>query len=241
MNNDGFTIHTKRWSGAVWAVVGMVLLYLAIDLRFLHRIPGAAAEASDSWIVFFILVLMGLGILYPAIRAVIKPRLLIAVGTECVTVSAAGDRSEWNPTTRRMEAVIRYGDTRSIPWRLIDRIELGVIESYAEESAGGAVIERTESSKTSIGGTTIRKSRQRPALRLLFSREISMDLISVGKIIVARTGDALHEIDAEDSDRLSPQKLEDRMKSELLVDARLLPGKLETVVDRLRKFKSQSG
>ena len=178
------------------------------------------------------------GILYPAIRAALKPRLLFAVGPDGVSVSAAGDRSEWNPTRLKMEAVIRYGDRRTIPWSLIDRIEPGFIESSHEESAGGEVIARTESSETRIGGTTIRHSRQRSALRLLFSREINMDLISVRSIIEARTGDALHEIDAEDSDRLSPQKLEDRMKSELLVDARLLPGKLEDVVERLRKFKT---
>lgn len=79
---------TETTSSTVsWAVVGTALLYLAIDLRFLHRIAGVTAEASDFWLVFFILVLMGLGILDPAIRAVIKPRLLIAVGTEGVTVS----------------------------------------------------------------------------------------------------------------------------------------------------------
>ncbi|MDA1166014.1 MAG: hypothetical protein O3B13_23190, partial [Planctomycetota bacterium] len=132
MHDDGFAVHTKRWSGAVWAIVGISLFYLAIDLRFLHRIPGATEEASNSWLVFLILVLMGLGILYPAIRAVLKPRLLFAIGPDGVTVSTAGDRSEWNPTTRKMEAVIRYGDRRTIPWSLIDRIEPGFIESSHE-------------------------------------------------------------------------------------------------------------
>ncbi len=116
LTDSGFTIRTKRWSALAWLPVGIGLLYLAIDLRFLHNIPGATAEASDSWIVFMILLAIGLSIVYPATRTILRPRTLLAVDATGLTISAAGDRSDWNSETNRMEPVIRYGEEQHIPW-----------------------------------------------------------------------------------------------------------------------------
>lgn len=240
MNDDGFTVRTKRWSAALWIPVGVAFLYLAVDLRFLHHIPGATGEASESWIVFLILACIGLGILYPAIRAILKPRTLLSVDHNGITISAAGDHLEWNNESGRMEPVIQYGQERSIPWSFIERIEAGTIECISERSTGGTVVSRSESSVTRIGGATGRSSQKRPALRILCRREVSMEQISVRNLIQARTGDEPGEISSEDRAKFSAEEIKDLTCSEFLIDVRLLPGSLDQVIGLMEQFRKKS-
>jgi hypothetical protein len=237
----GFTICTSRWSAFAWLSVGIGLLNLAIDLRFVHSIPGATAEASESWIVFLILSVIGLGILYPATRAIVRPRTLLAVDTTGVTISAAGDRSDWNSETNQMEPVIRYGEEQLIPWSLVERVEAGEIERVIERNVGGTVVSQTAASKTRIGGRTERLTRRRPALRILCDRTVSMELVSVRSIILVRTGDAPGDITSEDRQHFSEAEIADLTSSEFLIDARLLPDQLASVVSLMHRLQSQAG
>lgn len=239
MNDDGFEIRTKRWTGAAWTPVGLAFLYLAIDLKFLHQIPGATEE-SGSWLVFFILMAISLGILYPAIRAILRPRTLLAVDSRGITISAAGSHSEWDEKAGRMETTIRYGQETHIPWSLIERIERGTIERIREQSVGGTTVSRTTSSRTRVGGTTVRHTQTRPALRILCSRKIRMDQISVRGLIDARTGDAPNEITAEDRAYYSPEEIDDLIYSEFLIDVRLLPGPVEQVISVMTNLRTKA-
>lgn len=240
MNDAGFTIRTKRWSAVAWLPVGVGLLYLAIDLRFLHNIPGATAEASESWLVFLILSAIGLSIVYPATRTILRPRILLAVNATGLTISAAGDRSDWNSETNRMEPVIRYGEEQHIPWSLVERIEVGEIERVVKRHVGGTVVSQTAASKTRISGRTERSTRRRPALRILCDRSVSMELVSVRNLIHARTGDEPGEITSEDRAYYSEAELADLASSEFLIDERLLPVRLADIVRLMELLKSQA-
>ena len=241
MTDAGFTIRTKRWSAVAWLPVGIGLLYLAIDLRFLHIIPGATTEASELWIVFLILSAIGLSIVYPATRTILRPRTLLAVDANGLTISAAGDRSDWNSETNRMEPVIRYGEEQHIPWSLVERVEAGEIERIVERHVGGTVVSQTAASKTRIGGRTERSTRRRPALRILCDRSVSMELVSVRNLIHARTGNEPGDITSEDREYYSEAELADLTRSEFLIDERLLPDQLANVVNLMHRLKSQAG
>ena len=236
MTEEGFTIRTSRWSAVAWLPVGIGLLYLAIDLRFVHSIPGVTAEASESWIVFLILAAIGLGIVYPGTRTILRPRTLLAVDVTGLTISAAGDRSDWNSKTNRMEPVIRYGQEQHIPWSLVERIEAGEIERIVERHVGGTVVSQTAASKTRIGGRTERSTRRRLALRILCDRSVSMELVSVRNLIHARTGYEPGDITSEDREYYSKAELADLTSSELLIDERLLPARLADVVSLMRRL-----
>lgn len=233
VSDEGFTIRTKRWSGVVWAPIGLAFLGLAVDLKFLHLIPGATEDAR-SWLVFLILSAIGSGILFPAMRAILKPRTLLAVDRSGITISAAGDHSEWNNDTGKMESIIRYGDERHIPWSLVERIESGTIESVTESHRRGTIASQTETSTTRIGGETVRHVKNRPALRFLCSREVSMDAVSTRNLIQARTGDARSDLPLSELTHLSPDELDDLTLSEFLIDTRLLPAPVDSVVTVMR-------
>lgn len=235
MTDEGFIICTKRWTGMLWTPVGLAFFWLALDLKFLHWIPGATEE-SGSWLVFLILSAIGAGITLPAVRAVLKPRTLLAVSRDGITISAARSRSEWNNETGRMEPVIRYGDERHIPWNQVESVEEGFIERVVESRTRGTVISRTESSTTRVGGHTDRQIRTRPALRILCSREINMDQVSVRNLIHARTGDDPADITSEDRAHFTPEEIADRVFSEFLIDTRLLPAPLDRVLQVMRQL-----
>lgn len=239
MTDEGFAIRTSRWSAIAWLPVGIGLLYLAIDLRFVHSIPGATAEASESWIVFLILTAIGLSIVYPATRTILRPRTLLAVDATGLTISAAGDRSDWNSETNKMEPVIRYGEEQHIPWSLVERVEAGEIERVVERHVGGTVVSQTAASKTRIGGRTERSTRRRSALRILCDRSVNMELVSVRNLIHARTGDAPNDITSEDREYYSEPELADLTSSEFLIDSRLLPDQLANVVSLIHRLSSQ--
>lgn len=239
VNDAGFTIRTKRWSAVAWLPVGIGLLYLAIDLRFLHNIPGATAEASKSWLVFLIISAIGLSIVYPAVRTIFRPRTLLTVDPTGLTISAAGSHSDWNSETNRMEPVIRYGEEQHIPWSLVERVEAGEIERIVERHIGGTVVSQTSASKTCIGGRTERSTRRRSALRILCDRSVNMELVSVRNLIHARTGDEPGDITSEDRKYYSEAELADLTSSEFLIDSRLLPDKLANVVSLVHRLQSQ--
>ena len=241
VNDAGFTIRTKRWSAVAWLPVGIGLLYLAVDLRFLHNIPGATAEASDSWLVFLIVSAIGLSIVYPAVRTILCPRTLLAVDSTGLTISAAGSRSDWNSKTNRMEPVIRFGEEQLIPWSLVERVEAGEIERVVERHVGGIVVSQTAASKTRIGGRTERSTRRRPALRILCDRSVSMELVSVRNLIHARTGDEPADITSEDRESYYEAEIADLTSSEFQIDERLLPARLADVVSLMERLKSLSG
>lgn len=241
MTDAGFTIRTSRWSAFAWLPIGIGLLYLAIDLRFLHIIPGATTEASESWIVFLILLAIGQAIVYPATRTILRPRTLLAVDATGVTVSATGDRSDWNSETNRMEPVIRCGEEQHIPWSLVERVEAGEIERVVERHVGGTVVSQTAASKTRIGGRSERSTRRRPALRILCDRSVSMELVSVRNLIHARTGDDPRDITSEDREYYSEEELADLTSTEFLIDERLLPARLADVIRLIERMKSQAG
>lgn len=240
MTDAGFTIRTKRWSAVAWLPVGIGLLYLAIDLRFLHNLSGATAEASESWIVFLILLAIGLSIVYPATRTILRPRTLLAVDATGLTISAAGDRSDWNSETNRMEPVIRYGEEQHIPWSLVERVEAGEIKRIVERHVGGTVVSQSAASKTRIGGRTERSTCRRPALRILCDRSVSMELVSVRNLIHARTGDEPGDITSEDREYYSEAELADLTSSEFLIDERLLPDEVANVVNVMQRLQSQA-
>jgi hypothetical protein len=241
VTDAGFTIRTSRWSAIAWLPVGIGLLYLAIDLRFVHSIPGATAEASESWIVFLILLAIGLSVVYPAMRAILRPRTLLAVDTTGVTISGAGDRSDWNSETNQMDLVIGYGEEQHIPWSLVERVEAGHIERVIERQVGGTVVSQTAASKTRIGGRTERSTRRRPALRILCDRSVSMELVSVRNLIQARTGDEPGDITSADRKYYSEEELADLTSSEFLIDSRLLPDQVANVVNLMHRLQSQAG
>jgi len=241
MTDSGFTIRTSRWSAIAWLPIGIGLLYLPIDLRFVHSIPGATQEASESWIVFLILAAIGLSIVYPATRAILRPRTLLTVDATGVTISAAGDRSDWNSETNQMEPVIRYGEEQHIPWSMVERVEAGEIERVIERQVGGTVVSQTAASKTRIGGRAERSTRRRPGLRILCDRSVSMELVSVRNLIHARTGDEPGDITSEDREYYSEEELADLTSSEFLIDKRLLPDEVATVISRMQRLQSQTG
>lgn len=241
MTEAGFTIRTKRWSAVAWLPIGVGLFYLAIDLRFLHTVPGATQEASESWLVFLILSAISMSIVYPATRAILRPRTLLAADTSGLTISAAGDRSDWNSETNRMEPVIRYGEEQHIPWSLVERVEAGEIERIVERHVGGTVVSQTGASTTRIGGRTERGTRRRRALRILCDRSVSMELVTVRNLIHARTGDEPGDITSEDHEYFSEAELADLTSSEFLIDERLLPARLADVISLMERLKSQAG
>jgi hypothetical protein len=163
---------------------------------------------------------------------------LLAVDATGLTISAAGDRSDWNSETNKMEPVIRYGEELYIPWSLIERVEAGEIERVVERNVGGTVVSQTAASKTRIGGRTEKSIRRRPALRILCDRSVSMELVSVRNLIHARTGDEPGDITSEDREYYSAEELADLTSSEFLIDSRLPPAQLANVVSLMQRLKS---
>ena len=212
--------------------IGAVFLYLGLDLRFFHRIPGAKVGPNN--VVWIALSLVGLLCTIGSVRGFFWPRTYLSADARGIALYSGRTAKSWNPETRSWDTTRRAGDTQLIPWDQI--VDIGQTLMITERRTPGPKANLL-GGKSSLGMGRIRETKAK-ALKVLCDRSIRLEGFDIFRISLAWNG--LNESDLKQMTKADRDKLglED-LNSGFVFHHRYLKGGLQNAIAILNRLKQQ--
>ena len=173
-----YIIQTKRSQCATGIIVGIVLLFIGIDLRFMHIIPGCAIKSeSGLWTALVIFTVLGILFLKGSIKALLNPSVLLKTTSKGISLYSGGTSKVWEPQTKTWKTTRSKGDAKTIPWSRVYSIGEGVILEASKTQWEHCFTRSNSEGSTTIGK---RKMIKKPCLQILADSEIKLNGFRMG-------------------------------------------------------------
>ena len=189
---QSYIIKTKPSQCITGIIVGAVMLFIGLDLRFTHIIPGGRIESEFGlWASFIIFSGLGLLFLKGSIKELFSPSVILRADSLGITVYSGGSSKVWDSESQSWVTTRAQGDSKTIPWDMIHSIGEGIIYQTSSTHWEYRVTRRDND-----GATTIGKLRTIPkkCLQILVDSSIKLDGFKMGHASKAWNGYTEEEI-----------------------------------------------
>jgi hypothetical protein len=207
----------------IWVLLGAGVLFLAVDMRFIHLLKGWEPQAKEN--IWFFVLMAGLGgiAFISSLKALIVPRMIMIAELDGITIFATKTSDEWDESAQKLDRTLKSGDPLHISWEMVERIEVGTLN----------IQERSK-----LQSNQKNRAWNFKSLRFLCDPSVNVDGFTREGIIHTRTGVRPEDMEASERKAFTEQEFEEYQKTEIHVPERMFSGNAENMVQRLEQLRS---